>query len=204
MYRKFSKIQKSVFVVGIVVIIVATILFAFSVSRGFNYQSSFFLIEIYGLLVSVLLFVGGIILVIKGSLFWQRVHIDEQGFSIFSKSGSIKRTIGWLDIEKLVVCEYDGHCYICISTDVNISPQYTHMYGIIMAPFYCKNCISFPADPILIASIEKQLSNCSIDIEYTGSIQMINWKPTKKVSSPILAIDLVVILMLILLFWYIL
>ena len=204
MYRKFSNIQKSVFVMGIVGIIESIILFALSCSFCFDYQSSFFLIVIYGVLISVCLFVGGVILAIKGSLFWYRVHIEEQGFLICSKSGSIKRTIGWLDIKKLVICKYAGKCYICISKDINISPRYTHMYGIIMAPFYCKNCISFPADPVLIARIEKQLPNCSIDIEYTGSIEMANWKPTKKVSYPILVIDLIVMLMLILLFVYIL
>ena len=115
------------------------------------------------------------------------------------------KSFDWTSIRKLALCEDHGRRYVCISTDPDLSPEYTHMYGIIMAPFHCKNCISFPVDPVLIETLEKHSSRSGVVLEHTGSIKNGPIQSTRKISGPIVLIAFMALIMcLILLVWSIL
>ena len=70
---------------------------------------------------------------------------------------------------------------------------------------YFKNCISFPADSISVETLKKQSSRSYVVAEYTGSIKKTITRPSRRISSPIIFIALIVlVLILILLLWIIL
>ena len=142
---------------------------------------------------------------IKCRLFLYQIYIESQGISIVTKAGKVKKSFDWTSIRKLALCEDHGRRYVCISTDPDLSPEYTHMYGIIMAPFHCKNCISFPVDPVLIETLEKHSSRSGVVLEHTGSIKNGPIQSTRKISGPIVLIAFIALIMcLILLVWSIL
>lgn len=198
-------LQKSLFPVGIASLLCSVVLFIIAIPSRFDFQSPSFLILAYGIIGSILLAVCGIILTMKGRLFLHKIYIADHGIFIVSKTGKIKKSFVWSSIKKFVICEENGKCYVCISTDLNLSPEYTQMYGIIIAPFYFKNCISFPADSISVETLKKQLSRSYVVVEYTGSIKKTITRPSQRISSSIIFIALIVLmLMLILFLWIIL
>ena len=204
-YRNFSALQRSLFPVGIVSLLYSAVLFIMAIPSHFDFQSPSFLIFAYGIIGSILSAACGIILVVKCRLFLHKIYIADDGIFIVSKTGKIKKSFVWSSIKKFVICEENGKCYVCISTDLNLPPEYTQMYGIIIAPFYFKNCISFPADSISVETLKKQLSRSYVVAEYTGSIKKTITRPSRRISSSIIFIALIVlVLILILLLWIIL
>ena len=190
---------------GIVSLLYSAVLFIMAIPSRFDFQSPSFLIFAYGIIGSILSAACGIVLVVKCRLFLHKIYIADDGIFIVSKTGKIKKSFVWSSIKKFVICEENGKCYVCISADLNLPPEYTQMYGIIIAPFYFKNCISFPADFISVQTLKKQLSSSYVVAEYTGSIKRPITRPSQRISSPIIFVALIVlVLILILLLWIIL
>ena len=203
-YRKFSVMQKSSFYAGIVSCLCAVTLFIIPIFLDLDNRFILLLLA-YALPFSAFLAVGGIVLMIKCRLFLYQIYIESQGISIVTKAGKVKKSFDWTSIRKLALCEDHGRRYVCISTDPDLSPEYTHMYGNIMAPFHCKNCISFPVDPVLIETLEKHSSRSGVVLEHTGSIKNGPIQSTRKISGPIVLIAFIALIMcLILLVWSIL
>lgn len=205
MCQKFSGFQKVFLPLGIVSIIFSVFLLFLAIPSTFDYDSPEFLLFLYGTLTSIILMVCGIVLVIKGSLFWKKIQIDECGIFLVNRNGTKVTAYLWSDIKRFVICCGNGKRYIGVYTDTNVPVQYLHLYGIILAPFYNKKYFTFPANNTCIKFIENQLSKYEVSAEYTGLISQSETKPRKASVWPLVIACLVPLFMLlILLLWLIL
>ena len=202
MYHKFSGFQKVFLPLGIVSIIFSALLLLLAIPSTLDYKSPEFLLFLDGILASVTLMICGIVLVIKGNLFWKKIQVDEYGIFLVNRNGTKVATYLWSDIKKLVISSGNGKRYIGVYTDTNVPVQYLHLYGIILAPFYSKKYVTFPANNAYIKFIENQLSKYEVSAEYTGLINESGTKPQKASVWPLAIACLVSLFMLlILLLW---
>lgn len=202
MYHKFSGFLKVFLPLGIVSIIFSALLLLLAIPSTLDYKSPEFLLFLYGILASVILMICGIVLVIKGNLFWKKIQVDEYGIFLVNRNGTKVATYLWSDIKKLVISSGNGKRYIGVYTDTNVPVQYLHLYGIILAPFYSKKYVTFPANNACIKFIENQLSKYEVSAEYTGLINESGTKPQKASVWPLAIACLVSLFMLlILLLW---
>ena len=200
MYHKFSGFLKVFPPLGIVSIIFSALLLLLAVPSTLDYKSPEFLLFIYGILASVISMVCGIVLVIKGNLFWKKIQINEYGIFLVKRNGTRVATYPWPDIKKFVISVGNGKRYIGIYTDTDVPVQYLHLYGIIWAPFYNKKFLTFSANDACIRFIENQLSKYEVSTEYTGLISESNTKPQKSSIWPTLIVFLIALLMLLITF----
>ncbi len=202
MYHKFSGFPKVFLPLGIVSVIFSVFLLLLAIPSTLDYDSPEFLLLLYGILASVILMVCGIVLVIKGNLFWKKIQFNEYGIFLVNRNGTKVATYPWSDIKKFVISSGNGKRYIGIYTDADVPVQYLHMYGIILAPLYNKKYLSFPANNACIKFIENQLSKYEVSAEYTGLINESDTKPQKASVWPLAIACLVPLFMLlILLLW---
>ncbi len=202
MYHKFSGFPKVFLPLGIVSIIFSVFLLLLAIPSTLDYKSPEFLLFIYGILASVISMVCGIVLVIKGNLFWKKIQINEHGIFLVNRNGTKVATYPWSDIKKFVICSGNGKRYIGIYTDADVPVQHLYLYGIIWAPFYSKKYLSFPANDTLINFLKIQLSKYEVSAEYTGLINESAIKPQKASIWPLAIACLVSLFMLlILLLW---
>ncbi len=200
MYHKFSGFLKVFLPLGIVSIIFSVLLLLLAIPSTLDYKSPEFLLFIYGILASVISMVCGIVLVIKGNLFWKKIQINEYGIFLVNRNGTKVATYPWSDIKKFVICSGNGKRYIGVYIDSNVPVQYLHLYGIILAPFYNRKHLTFSANDACIKFIENQLSKYEVSAEYTGLINESNPKPQKASIWPTLIVFLISLLMLLITF----
>ena len=111
MYHKFSGFLKVFLPLGIVSIIFSALLLLLAIPSTLDYKSPEFLLFLYGILASVTLMICGIVLVIKGNLFWKKIQVDEYGIFLVNRNGTKVATYLWSDIKKLVISSGNGKRY---------------------------------------------------------------------------------------------